>query len=805
VTRLAGGALLLLLALGCTGPAVAPFSALEPLPTAGAYVPDDVDLALRDLGRALLAGDAAAVDEAVERTSAQDAARAAAGEGPSGALPYALDARHALVEDPALYRSLGALLLESKDLPPDLRARLTQDVEDDPLRLADARIRDAHTLRFGRAFNALTEAAGRSFSNTALLAYRLATALLQLAVAEHVADEISLPERQALRHWKQFVEEHPEAPEAPYVVARIEEAQVRWYETQRDRAVRASERALDGDDARLALAFSERAVRYAPEDPSASRVAQRAEAATQLERQRATRSEGAAPREGSASPEARALALALLASTPAPGAAAAPPTGEPDPGAPAVAPEPVDPERLAEASEPTLPSVAAPGAAPAPPDAALDAVAAAAEPLLGPGRPERDEARYALALVAWERGERTAAWEALGDLAGEPDARSNVARHARAQVESPEQNPYRFWKRARRADLGDKVRGTLFGPLAHGARDRQLPRVLEWLIEIPTLVPMVSGLPQRIVQAPFVKDGRRSPAVFARRTLAREPEGERADEVRAWLVKEEDRRGNAVGALAVAGAAPVPDEKEIAKLRVKAAEQMLEFARKAPDLPTRVALLRRIGREYEGTDVAYEAVDELRRTVREATPQHIQISRGFLQENPAVIGPAGLALRPGLLDGDGANGELHPDGVTLLGGTVIEIAYLPESGDPRDEPVRRRERVSEERIARLVGALEEASLHNARTDRDYPIEFDADRDLFFERARLGLASEAHPSAEARSSYAFRGMRERYGLVRKRESILPVELVVQGSLQDMSLGAFPRIRMPRPTPDAFLFE
>jgi hypothetical protein len=249
----------------------------------------------------------------------------------------------------------------------------------------------------------------------------------------------------------------------------------------------------------------------------------------------------------------------------------------------------------------------------------------------------------------------------------------------------------------------------------------------------------------------------------------------------------------------------VPDEEKIAALRVKAAEQMLEFARKAPDLPTRVALLRRIGREYEGTDAAYEAVDELRRTVREATPQHIRISRGFLQENPEVIGPAGLALRPGLLDGDGANGELHPDGVTLLGGTIVEIAYLPESGDPRDEPVRRRERASEERIARLVGALEEASLRNARTDSDYPIEFDADRGLFFERARLGLADEAEPHPDARSSYAFRGMRERYGLVRKRESILPVELVVQGSLQDLSLGAFPRIRMPRPTPDAFLYE
>jgi len=71
--------------------------------------------------------------------------------------------------------------------------------------------------------------------------------------------------------------------------------------------------------------------------------------------------------------------------------------------------------------------------------------------------------------------------------------------------------------------------------------------------------------------------------------------------------------------------------------------------------------------------------------------------------------------------------------------------------------------------------------------------------------RIGLADDEQLSPDARSSYAFRGMRERYGLVRKRESILPVELVVQGSIEGMSLGAFPRIRMPRPTPDAFLFR
>jgi hypothetical protein len=48
------------------------------------------------------------------------------------------------------------------------------------------------------------------------------------------------------------------------------------------------------------------------------------------------------------------------------------------------------------------------------------------------------------------------------------------------------------------------------------------------------------------------------------------------------------------------------------------------------------------------------------------------------------------------------------------------------------------------------------------------------------------------------------MRERYGLVRGRESILPVDLVIQGSFPDLGLGAFPRIRMPKPSPDAILY-
>jgi hypothetical protein len=143
--------------------------------------------------------------------------------------------------------------------------------------------------------------------------------------------------------------------------------------------------------------------------------------------------------------------------------------------------------------------------------------------------------------------------------------------------------------------------------------------------------------------------------------------------------------------------------------------------------------------------------------------------------------------------------------VTLVGGRELEIAVLAESGDEDDPPRKLAERLSEPDLARLVARLEETSFRNSLLDEDDAIDPNAQRDVVFERARIGLADDVdeRPSAEAR--YAYRGMRERYGMVRSREALIPVELVVQGSLSDLTLGAFPRLRPPKTTPDAVLYR
>jgi hypothetical protein len=311
----------------------------------------------------------------------------------------------------------------------------------------------------------------------------------------------------------------------------------------------------------------------------------------------------------------------------------------------------------------------------------------------------------------------------------------------------------------------------------------------------------------RLIQVPWLPatPETRAAAVAARRYLERYPDGDRADELARWLIDFEERRENWYAVLLLKQEHGEPGDEELAELREKSARHFLRAARREQRRELRVGFLRRVAREFPETRAALEAGEQVRVETEEATPQHIRISRGFLLENPDVAGPRGLAIRPELMDDDPSNGELHPAGVALVGGREIELAFVPASGDPDDLPEFRYEAVSAAHLARLVAMLEEAQLRNSLVDPDDFYEHDANRDRWFERVRLGLADEIDTRPGAGSTFAFVGMRERYGMVRSRKSILPFDLVLSGSLTDLSLGAFPRIRPPRETPDAILYK
>jgi hypothetical protein len=237
----------------------------------------------------------------------------------------------------------------------------------------------------------------------------------------------------------------------------------------------------------------------------------------------------------------------------------------------------------------------------------------------------------------------------------------------------------------------------------------------------------------------------------------------------------------------------------------QAAEQQLTNVDHADQRDQRGTILKSVVTEYPDSDASRAAGVRARKEFETLSLQHIRMTREFLRENPDVAGANGIGVRRELLDDDARNGELHPQGVTFLGGHELELAMLAESGDEDDEPVRVKRAVSPERLARAVSLIDEASFRNARVDPDDVREPDPKRDLYFERARLGVSGVSDNRPGADSSYVFLGVRERYGMVRGRESMLPVDLVVRGSLKDMSLGAFPRWRMPKETPDAFLYR
>ncbi len=729
------------------GSAFVPPHELPPL------MPDEVDHTAADLATATLASNRRSAAHALAKLRAADGSRDEEGLPPTGLMPSAQDLVNATLDDERSYRSATENLLDEDDLDAAVRGRLEQVTADDPLRLADQRTLDARITRFGQAFNAVAEPLGTSILNATMAPYRLSQALLRYAIEVVGQDPIMLQERQALVHWQRFLDRNPQAPEAEVLIPRVQAAQARLSRTWRNHAVSDARDALDQGQVRRALVLADRALRYAPEDEEAEKLRTRAADLLEKQREQRSRSLGRTGGVDPAPPGARPVALALLR-----------PDGD---------------------------------------------VGGAADALLerDPDGPLADEAHYVRAIAFHESGDETAVYEELDDLAGQSDEESNMARHARALLFDPNASPYAAFRRARGEDRALRARWIFFGPFFAGPPERGIPPALNWAVELPSMAQSVVSAPMRLIQLPWTKPfpTADSAAYHARRYLDQHPRGEHADEARDWLEDLAESRENFVAMLSLAEDDPDADPEDLEELREKAADQVLHTATNEERRDMRMTLYQRLARDFPGTEAGEKAGHLLRADALESTPQHIAISRGFLEENPEVAGSQGLGLHPSLMDDDPSNGELHPDGVALLGGRVVEISYLAESGDEDDPPEKRREKLSEEHLARVVSRLEETSFENSLVDAEDPVVPDAQRDLFFERARLGLVDEVDRRAAAESDFTYTGMRERYGVVRSRESILPFDIVIKGSFPSLALGAFPRIREPRKTPDAFLYK
>jgi len=762
----------LTLLAGCaTTPAPAPERLLEPLARPVARPPEAADHTAAELAAASLAGDLTTARELLDQLAAEltreramlaesapsDAEILESDTGRTALLPLAIDLTNAAANDPRVYRGATRELLSRDDLNPAHRARLEQAADDDPLQLADRRVRDRYESLFAQAFNTVSAPLGRSL----LTGYTTAPFEIAMSIVHYLARTLERPavdvrERQALDHWRGFLERYPDAPEAASVRERANETQDDIDQMQRDRYAQAAERAFEYDQIFLARAHARRAKLHAADDADLDALTARIE-------------QRAAERE-----DKRFAAMAA----------------DPDT-------ELLDWDRLDLIRAVWLESPEPLG------DRLYREIARA------PDSPLNDEFEFALATTQAERGAESAAWERLDTLAREDPTRSNMARHAAVLVFNPWQNPHHAFERELVRGRERAVSTEVLGHYALGPRYRALPEELAYLIDAPLIARRALSTPIRMLLSPLStaprQDYRRGAAIVGYRYLDRFPGGEYSREQIAWLFDYEVDRGNSLAALRLADAMPEFDPQERAALAELAADQQLQGAVRAGRRDHRAQMLRGVAIEFPDSIAGRDAGQLARREADEATPQRIRLTRGFLRENPRVAGPHGLAIEPALTDGELRNGELHPRGVTFLGGRILEIALVARSGDQDGEPEIVRTEISAARLARSVALIEESATLGVQLDSDDELGMDGSRDQYFERARLGLTNDIDPRPTAESTYVYQGMAERYGLVRGRDSLLPFDLVLQGSVSNLGLGAFPRWREPELTPDAFLYR
>lgn len=741
---------------GCTTPAGAPLAtAFHPAQHVSTPLPDAADRTAAALARSALAGSRSDTERAIARMHAIEKVLHASDERPTGLFDVSTDLANTTLADPREYQLASLALLDRDDVDPALRARLERFTENDALALADDRMRDALMLEVARAFNAVSAPLGQSITSGQMAPYRLGRALVQYAAEVYSLEPLPLRERQALALWQEFLERHPDAPEVHELEPRIAQASHELQLTQRNRALRVAERALELGRVRLALVYADRALRTVPEDSTAAGL--KSEAARRLlavreQQQRSLESPIADPTL-EAPVEARDLAVAMFL-----------------PGG--------DAESIAEQLL-----------------------------RIDPSSPLADEAHFIAAIARGEAGDEEGMWAALDEIAeGDPDE-SNMVRHASALANDPKTNTWRAFENSRSHHRWQLFKWVWLGPYFRGMPDRGMPQPLGWLVDAPALIEHVGGTPMRLINLPWAEalPSARVVATAARNHLARERQGPRADEAREWLEDYERDRANWVAVLQLNEDKPDAELADIAELRELAAEQYLLAAVRESNIALRLGMYQEIGRIYPGSGASRGAGALARAEMEEATAQRIRLSRGFLLENPDIAGPRGLGLRPELLDGNTLNSELHPEGLTLVGSRFVRVSYLAANGDDGQEARRVMEVLDEEHLARVVSLLEESTYRNMLLDPLDRVGVDARRDVFFERARLGVAETSDPRSGSIANYAYKGMRERYGIVRHRESILPFELVFQGSLSTLSLGAFPRLHTPRETPDAFLYR
>lgn len=761
------------LCAGCLAPrSVVVEDILEPIAAPVRWLPSAGDLAATRLARAALitrsppeigTSNSNAGSPAVEAALAE-LKRIELSEEDDDLIPLAIDLRNATLDDPIAYRADSRKLRRRRGLDPRMKARLDRTIDDDPIRLAKRRQFDGWHRLWARSFNTVSEPLGSTVITGFVLApYQLGNSVIHYFADFSNNEPLSLTDRQALTLRLDFLRAHPDTDLTAKLERKIEKSKILLAKTLALRRVRAADAARDAGNDALALYHAKVAIKTLADHPDEnSRLRRRAHrivsgAAESVARQSRHRERSLAARRSPVSfrEAEHGLAVALLR-MPA--------------GSTGIAAEIADYRRVTG-----------------------DA---------GHGRTE-----FILALAQHESGFDLEALERLSKLAAASPFGDTMARHAKALIEDDWQNPHGAFERLERRAVREELAWRLAGEWVRRTRYPNLPAPIAYLVDAPTIAMTLILAPLRALISPWTgsPDFRRAPALAGYRYLMRHPDGAEQQAVLNWLYDYENDLERWGRALRLADLIPDFDETERRELVEKTALERIAHVERMDRRDNRASVLKGVAREFPDSKGGHEAGLQARAEFEDASPQHIRITKSFLLENPSVAGHNGIGLNPKLLNDDDADGELHPDGVLLRGGRVLEILLIADGAGKKDPPESRQRKISKERLTQIASALEEAVRRNGLIDVGARQAADSSRDVYLERAALGLTEEMDLRPTAESTFVYQSLRERYGLVRGRDSVLPFDLVFRGSLGELTLGAFPRWRPPRETPDAFLYR
>jgi hypothetical protein len=606
---------------------------------------------------AALAGHAQALDDAVGRLAADDAARRREGLPATG-----------LVDDA---RYLAAALAGSRDAERRaLRAVLDEDPDAVVRRLAEHRLEsddaaaatqlladDRHNRRAGllndavRPLGIFSGAALLAALNPFLLAGSAVDSVVTTAVNVWHYNRLTTPEREALARYRALLEREPRTSEAPEIVRAIRRLGRKRAEALCTETVALGRKTLDDHDL-------DRARFYLASASAMDGCAERAAGA--LDDLDDARAAHAAREEAG-----RWLVV--------------------DPPRPASPDEARDHDALARATALGDPSAMI--------EAASRFRSRHEDSDLAPS------ATFVLAVARDLAGHHDAAREALAETADEGDA--SVARHAAALLASPDFSRLDAIRAAERRHARDTARYVLLGGGMEGRTALYSAAQLgaQGLRAAESIgIFNVIGILTRAWQV-----WRRNPVsnqdIIDRGEtfLARQPEAPEASDVHARLADAYERAGQYGRALMHHRATRAPSAERTAALEGRIADELLADAERVGGNPV---LLEGLVRHFPDTDAAATAREKL--GARHDGAGTV-LARDVLEDDPALLGPDALDLDPRLLDGERRNGELAEDGVTLEGG-ALRLTLRNEDGSGQRTETRV---LSPEAYARARAAAQE--------------------------------------------------------------------------------------------------